>query len=81
MTKKTNRLVIHLEGGLVQAVYAERDEPILVAIMDFDIGVGDDVLFREDGKSFIGYIEHPFISAERVGSLFTALGKAPSLDE
>jgi|CXWL01.1.fsa_nt_gi hypothetical protein len=81
MTANTNRIVIHVEGGLVQAVYAERDEPIRVAIMDFDVGADDDVLFLEDGTAYIGYIEHPFISAERVDSLFTALGKAPSLDE
>jgi len=41
MTKVTNeiRLVIHLEGGIIQAVYSDSDTSIRVAIQDLDIRV------------------------------------------
>ena len=50
------RLVVRIEGGLVQAVYANCPAVIRVAIMDYDIQGGDpdEMLELEDGTRFLG---------------------------
>jgi hypothetical protein len=68
-----NRIVIHLEGGQVQAVYSDREEPICFSIMDFDVGSGDEVFVREDGTQFIGQTEETVVLPDIVSQVFKAL--------
>ena len=68
-----NRIVIHLEGGQVQAVYSEREEPICFSMMDFDVGSGDEVFVREDGTQFIGQAEETVVLPDIVRQVFKAL--------
>ena len=78
MTKVINtnkiRLVIHLEGGVIQAVYSDSDTPIRVAIQDLDIDGADqdEMATLDDGTEFVGHIEPILRNDSHVGRVFTA---------
>lgn len=83
--KKTSdiRLVVRIEGGLVQAVYANCPAVIRVAIMDYDIQGGDpdEMLELEDGTRFLGHIEETFESPCFVPEVFAAFDETvPVMD-
>jgi len=79
MTKITNeiRLVIHLEGGIVQAVYSDSDTPIRVAIQDLDIDGADEdeMTTLDDGTEFVGHIEPILRDDSHVARIFVAFGE------
>lgn len=70
-----NRLVVHLEGGLVQAVYSNSATPVQVAIQDFDTeGADYDELARlANGEEFVGHIEPVCRNDVHVANVFAAL--------
>ena len=82
MTNVTNeiRLVIHLEGGIVQAVYSDSDTPIRVAIQDLDIEGADqdEMATLDDGTEFVGHIEPILSNHVHVTGVFAALGEEPA---
>ena len=81
MTKVTNeiRLVIHLEGGIIQAVYSDSDTPIRVAIQDLDIDGADqdEMATLDDGTEFVGHIEPILRDDSHVARVFAAFGEEP----
>ena len=81
MTTVTNeiRLVIHLEGGLVHAVYSNSDIPIKVIIQDFDIEGADqdEISELDDGTEFVGHGELPVHDESYVARVFAAFGEEP----
>ncbi|NOS75361.1 MAG: hypothetical protein HOP36_12675 [Methyloglobulus sp.] len=86
MTLNANeiRLVIHLEGGLVQAVYSNSSAPVRVAIQDFDIegADGDEIAMLDDGTEFLGHIEPIFRNDSHVADVFAAFDEeVPTVDK
>lgn len=81
MTKVINtneiRLVIHLEGGIVQAVYSNSSTSIKVAIQDLDIDGADEdeMATLDDGTEFVGHIEPIFRDDSHVALVFAAFGE------
>jgi hypothetical protein len=79
MTTITNeiRLVIHLEGGIIQAVYADSGTTIKVAIQDLDIDGADqdEMAMLDDGTEFVGHIEPIVRNNAHVMRVFAALGE------
>jgi len=79
MTKFTNeiRLVIHLEGGIIQAVYSDSDTSIRVAIQDLDIDGADqdEMATLDDGTEFVGSIQPTTSYPEHVARVFAAFGE------
>lgn len=79
MTTNTNdiRLVIHLEGGIVQAVYSNSATVIKVAIQDLDIdgADGDEMAELDDGTEFVGHIEPILRDDTHVARVFAAFGE------
>lgn len=75
-TQKTINLVVHIEGGLVQAVYTDSQFDIRVAVQDFDTeGADTDELARlPDGTEFLGHIEPVIRNDVHVNEVFSALG-------
>lgn len=86
MTTNTNqiRLVIHVEGGIVQAIYSNSSAPIQVAIQDFDIegADGDEIAMLNDGTEFIGHIEAIIHNDSCVADVFAAFDEEyPVIDK
>jgi hypothetical protein len=86
MTLNTNeiRLVIHLEGGLVHAIYANCSTPIRVVIQDLDVegADADEIAVLEDDTEFVGIMHSTIENAELVSSVFKALGEdVPAIDK
>jgi len=87
MTTNTNqiRLVIHVEGGIVQAIYSNSSAPIIqIAIQDFDIegADGDEIAMLNDGTEFIGHIEAIIHNDSCVADVFAAFDKEyPVIDK
>ena len=79
MTTVTNeiRLVIHVEGGVVQAVFSNSDLPIKIAIQDFDTDGADEdeMATLDDGTEFLGHIEPILRNDTHVAQVFAALGE------
>ena len=78
------RLVIHLEGGLVQAVYSNSSAPVRVAIQDFDIegADGDEIATLDDGTEFVGHIEATLHNDSHVADVFAAFDEEyPVIDK
>lgn len=71
------RLVIHLEGGIVQAVYSDSATPVKVAIQDLDIdgADGDEMATLDDGIGFVGHIEPILRNDSHVARVFAAFGE------
>lgn len=67
-----NRLVIHIEGGLVSGVYSETDESVSVLIIDFDTdGADDNEIMYVSGRSSVPHEEGTIPDAEYVRTVFT----------
>ena len=68
------RLVIHVAGGLVQAVYSNSSTPIRFVIQDFDVegADADEMAELEGGTEFVGSIQSTVEALDRVASAFMA---------
>jgi hypothetical protein len=55
--KAENRLVVHLEGRLVQAVHSSSSTPFQVAIQDFGIEGANELAMLPCGEVFLGHVE------------------------
>jgi hypothetical protein len=79
MTTITNeiRLVVLLEGGVIQAVYSDSDTPIRFAIQDLDIDVADqdEMATLDDGTEFVGHIEPILRNDSHIARVFAAFGE------
>lgn len=73
-SQKTINLVVHVEGGLVQAVYTDSPLNICVAIQDFDIEGADldELATLSNGTEFLGHIEQAITNNQRVEEVFAA---------
>lgn len=70
------KLVIHFEGGLVQAVYCNCETPLLYAVQDFDVNHFDedtDLVHVETGQPFTGHIGYCDEATEHVEKVFTVI--------
>ena len=70
------RLVIHLEGGIVQAVYSN-SFPVKFVVMDMDTDGADDdeITVLENGVDFIGRIDQSMQNPDIVANAFQALNE------
>jgi|GEM_PF-1359028 len=77
MTTRQNtiNLVVHLEGGLIQAIYTDSPFNIRVAIQDFDIEGADldEIATLPDGTEFVGSIQQAIFNDQLVVEVFSAL--------
>lgn len=85
MTLNTNeiRLAIHLEGGLVYAIYANTSTPIRFVIQNFDIEGADQDEMAElaDGTEFVGSIQSTYENFAIVADAFMAFDEEiPAFD-
>lgn len=73
-SQKTINLVVHVEGGLVQAVYTDSPLNIRVAIQDFDIEGADldELATLPNGIEFLGHIEQAITDNQHVDEVFAA---------
>lgn len=73
-SQKTIHLVVHVEGGLVQAVYTDSPLNIRVAIQDFDIEGADldELATLPNGTEFLGHIEQAITDNLYVDEVFAA---------
>lgn len=86
MTTNANdiRLVIHVEGGLVQAVYSNSPVTIRFVIQDFDVegADADEMAELVDGTEFVGSIQTTVENLDRVASAFMAFDEdIPAIDK
>lgn len=77
MTTRQNRinLVVHLEGGLIHAIYTDSPLNIRVAIQDFDIEGADldEMATLPDGTEFVGSIQQAISDSLCIDEVFSAL--------
>jgi hypothetical protein len=70
------RIVIKLEGGLVEAIHADTDLPIQIAITDHDVfgAQREEILKLKDGTEFAGRIEHrALVAPDHVDEVFNVI--------
>lgn len=81
-SQKTINLVVHVEGGLVQAVYTDSPLNIRVAIQDFDIEGADldELATLPNGIEFLGHIEPAITDNQHVDEVFAAFDQAIECD-
>lgn len=81
-SQKTINLVVHVEGGLVQAVYTDSPLNICVAIQDFDIEGADldELATLSNGTEFLGHIEQAITNNQRVEEVFAAFDQPVECD-
>jgi hypothetical protein len=78
------RLAIHLEGGIVHAIYSNTSTPIRFVIQDFDIegADADEMAKLADGTEFIGSIQSTVEDIDCVASAFLAFDEEiPAIDK
>lgn len=78
------RLVIHVEGGVIQAIYSNSSANIRVAIQNFDIEGADqdEIAVLKDGTEFLGHIENTLLNDAHVADVFSAFDESiSSVDE
>ncbi|MCD2453636.1 hypothetical protein GO003_024975 [Methylicorpusculum oleiharenae] len=73
--QKTINLVIHLEGGLIHAVYTDSPLNIRVAIQDLDVEGADldEIATFPDGTEFVGSIQSAVFNSMCIDEVFSAL--------
>jgi hypothetical protein len=81
-SQKTINLVVHVEGGLVQAVYTDSPLNIRVAIQDFDVEGADldELATLSNGTEFLGHIEQAITNNHRVEEVFAAFDQPVECD-
>lgn len=74
------RLVVHVEGGVIQVIYSNSSANIRVAIQDFDIDGADqdEITVLKDGTEFLGHIEHIVLNDAHVADVFGAFDESIS---
>ena len=77
------RLVIHVENGLIHAVYSNSSTPIRFVIQDFDVEGADldEMAELADGTEFVVSIQSTVEDINRVANAFMAFDKeTPAID-
>jgi hypothetical protein len=68
------RIVIQVEGCVVQDICSNSKAPIQAYIVDYDIegAEGDELMTTSDGDEFVGHLEEIHWNEIHVNSLFNA---------
>jgi len=77
------KLVVKIEGGLVQVVYSDSPIDIHVAIQDMDVEGADmdEMAVLPDGTEFVGHIETAYRNDDHISEVFAAFDfHEPSID-
>lgn len=71
------KVVILLEGGLVQTVFVDTESPVRIAVVDFDCEGADpdELAVTQDGREFIGHSEPAVFKQDYVDSMFAVLSE------
>lgn len=74
-SQKTINLVVHLEGGLIHAIYTDSPLNVRVAIQDFDVEGADldEMATLPDGTEFVGSIQPTIFNNQLIYEVFSAL--------
>lgn len=74
-SQNTINLVVHLEGGLIQAIYTDSPLNIRVAIQDLDVEGADldEIATFPDGTEFVGSIQQAISNNHVIDEVFSAL--------
>ena len=68
------RIVIQVEGGVVQDICSNSEVPIQAYIIDYDIEGADldELMTTSDGDEFVGYLEEIHWNEIHVKSIFNS---------
>ena len=68
------RIVIQVEGGVVQDICSNSEVPIQAYIVDYDIegADGDELMTTSEGEEFVGHLTEIHWNESHVNSLFNA---------